>query len=102
MFLRNKSTDEDQNVRIGDILYSVYEGDKRRVGKVTWSFPCQGFVIMKDNSYILGPGNTIYELGINAFKTAEAARKSSDRLRTGIKKEQFRLVKMSEEEMIKV
>ena len=76
MVLKNLHTGEPEPVDIGDILYSYFEqgGCGTRERQKTWSFRCQGLLTTADADYILGPGNTIYQLGIDCFTNDIEAR----------------------------
>lgn len=71
MLIKNKHSGKEENVNLGDILYTYYEGLDRNNRKVqkTWSFRCQGILEKTDGHYILGPGDVLYQLGVDCFKT---------------------------------
>ena len=98
MTIQNERTGSPQSLEIGDILYAQLDEKTALNRPKTWTFRCQGFVMKKNRSYILGPGDTVYRLGRDCFVTAIEAREHGNR----DIRDQFRLVKMKKEERIRV
>ena len=98
MILRNERTGAEQAVMLGDILYAHVDRDTKLDQRKTWSFRCQGYVVTPNQNYILGPGDMVFRLGYDCFTTTTEARNFGNKPT----KDQFSLVKLSEEERIKV
>lgn len=98
MLVQNERTGKEQSVSIDDILYVQLDKKTALNRPKTWSFRCHGFIVKPDKSYILGPGNTIFRLGYDCFTTSAEAREYGNRHI----RDQYRLVKLSEEERIRV
>lgn len=98
MMLINERTRAEQAIALNDILYVQLDEKTGLDRPKTWSFRCQGFLVKPDNSYILGPGDCAFKLGSDCFTTAREAREFGSKY----KKDQYRLVKLSEEERIRV
>ena len=109
MLIRNAHTGSVEAVNIGDVLYSYYEGsgDTNRKVPKTWSFRCQGILEKRDEQYILGPGDVLYQLGVDCFKTTQETLRAGynhDMVRRARKdpKLQYRFVMLSEEEKVRI
>lgn len=107
MVLKNLHTGRPEPVDVGDILYSYFEqgghGTKER--QLTWSFRCQGLLSTTDADYILGPGNTMYQLGLDCFTNDNEARGVGYYWKNSKKKEkpiQYKLCILSDEEKVRM
>ena len=98
MTIINERTGAEQAVAFNDILYVQLDEKTGLDRPKTWSFRCQGFLLKPDSNYILGPGDCAFKLGSDCFTTAREAREFGSKY----KKDQYRLVKLSEEERIRV
>lgn len=98
MMLRNERTGKEQAVMLGDILYAHVDRDTKLDQRKTWSFRCQGYLLRPDQNYILGPGDMAFRLGYDCFTTTTEAREFGKRSM----RDQYKLVKISDEERIKV
>ena len=88
-------------IQIGDVLYAYFDGPLRnKYHQRTWSFRCQGVLMTHDKCYILGPGDVLYELGVDCFRTAIEAREKGSR--SGRPSDLFRLVKLTEVEKVRI
>ena len=76
MYIKNLHNGLPEPVDVGDILYSYLDqgGYGTKEIQRTWSFRCQGLLSTTDKDYIIGPGNSMYELGIDCFTTDDEAR----------------------------
>ena len=111
MLITNKHTGVQQAVDLGDILYAYYDepvkvkGYKNRLR--TWSFRCQGILVKKDNVYIMGPGDVLYQLGVDCF-TSDVEARSVGYFKDGRPKSdekpgrQFRIVELTNEERLRI
>lgn len=111
MLITNKHTKGQQAVNVGDILYAYYDepvkvkGYRNRLR--TWTFRCQGLLVKKDDVYIMGPGDVLYQLGVDCFTSDVEARsvgyfkdgRSKDKGKPG---KQFRLVELTDEERMRI
>lgn len=111
MLITNKHTKGQQVVNIGDILYAYYDepvkvkGYRNRLR--TWTFRCQGLLVKKDDVYIMGPGDVLYQLGVDCFTSDVEARsvgyfkdgRSKDKGKPG---RQFRIVELTDEERMRI
>ena len=107
MVLKNLHTGQPEPVDVGDILYSYFEqgghGTKER--QLTWSFRCQGLLSTSDADYILGPGNVMYELGLDCFTNDNEARDVGYYHKTLRKRKiprKYKLVMMEDEEKVRM
>ena len=98
MTIKNERTGVYESVKIGDVLYSRLDEVNSQDRRKTWSFRCQGVIVKPLDSYILGPGDVVYTLGRNCFKTAYEAREFG---RDWIEPK-YRLTKITNEERIKL
>lgn len=98
MMITNERTGSEQAIAINDILYVQLDEKTGLDRPKTWSFRCQGFLVKPEISYILGPGDCAFKLGSDCFTTSREAREFGSRY----KKDQYRLVRLSDEERIKV
>ena len=107
MIIKNLHNGRPEPVDIGDILYSYFDqgGYRTQERQKTWSFRCQGLVSTIDHDYILGPGNTIYQLGIDCFTSNNEAREVGYYHKTLPKREerrQYRFSILSDEEKVRI
>lgn len=98
MIVINERTGAEQAIAINDILYVQLDEKTGLDRPKTWSFRCQGFIVKPDSSYILGPGDCAFVLGQDCFTTSREAREFGSKY----KKDQYRLVRLNDEERIKV
>ena len=91
-------------VDVGDIFYTYYERDFYSRSRCrTWSFRAQGVLKTKTANYILGPGDVLYAYGIDCFKTAQEAREMGMRKkRNKTKADQYRFVRITDEEKVRI
>ena len=108
MVIKNNKTGLFESVNVGDILYTYYEGPRdNRIRQKTWTFRCQGILEKKDHVYILAPGDVLYELGTDCFKTDIEARTAgynhNGTRRKSIKsRNQFRFLILKEDEKVRI
>ena len=107
MIIKNLHTGRAEPVDIGDILYSYFNqgGHGTQERQRTWSFRCQGLLSVMDHDYILGPGNAMYELGLDCFTSDNEARNvgyfhKSAKKRS--KQKKYRLEVMGDEERVRI
>ena len=107
MVLKNLHTGQPEPVDIGDILYSYFDqgGHGTQERQKTWTFRCQGLLSTTDADYILGPGNVMYQLGLDCFTNDNEARgvgyywKTAKRTKTP---KRYRIAVLNDEEKIRI
>ena len=106
MIIKNQHSGRPEPVDIGDILYSYFDqgGYGTQERQRTWSFKCRGLLSTTEKDYILGPGNTMYELGLDCFTTDDEARDVGYYNKTSKRNEKvkkYRLTILTDEERIR-
>ena len=111
MLIPNKHSGKPETVKIGDILYACYDEAILSRGKhnraLTWSFRCQGIIVQKDQFFIMGPGDTLYQLGVDCF-TSDVEARLVGYFHDGTKRKnknlikQYRIVLLTDEERMRI